>query len=70
MTIDQIKTFAMDAVLQHPPREVYVAALNGETHMGTLTYAGQNKFRVDKPLAACFFTYDEVEAIEYASDQA
>lgn len=67
MTIDQIKTFAMEAVMQHPPREVYVRVLDPEHPpiTGVLSYAGQNKFRVDTPLAALFIPYDETEAVEY-----
>lgn len=30
---------------------------------GTCTFAGTQKFRVDTPQAAIFFTYEEVEAV-------
>ena len=67
MTVDQIKTFAHEAVVQHPPREVYVRVLDQDHPpiIGEVHYAGNNKVRIDTPQAALFIPYDEIEAIEY-----
>lgn len=66
MSTEQIKTFAMEAVVSHPPREVRVVTLDDSFIVGEVHFAGHTKFRVDTPQAAIFFRYDEVEAVEYA----
>jgi hypothetical protein len=62
MTIDQIKVVA--AVRSALQEELTVHTKDGQTITGTCTFAGTAKFRVDVPQAACFFKYDEVEAVE------
>lgn len=62
MTIDQIKVVA--AVRSAELEEIVVHTKDGQTISGTCTFAGTAKFRVDTPLAACFFTYAEVEAVQ------
>lgn len=59
-----IRNFAMDMVVTHPPREVTVTNHDGDQFVGEIHYAGVNKFRLDTPLAACFFYYDEVESVK------
>jgi hypothetical protein len=62
MTIDQIKVVAsIRSALQE---ELTVHTKDGQTITGTCTFAGTSKFRLDTPLAACFFNYGEVESVE------
>lgn len=62
MTRDQIVVVA--AVRAAERREITVHTTDGQTITGTCTFAGTNKFRVDTPLAAIFFTYEKVESVE------
>lgn len=62
MTTDQIRVVA--AVRANLCEEITVHTDDGQTITGTCTFAGTQKFRVDTPLAAAFFTYEEVEAVQ------
>jgi hypothetical protein len=65
MTPEQVRGFVMDALSSHPPREVSVTTRHGEPpYIGEVHFAGANKFRLDHPLGALFFTYDEVFSVE------
>ena len=63
MTTEQIKTRAMELVMAHPPVEVGVRTLDDQLIVGVVSFAGENKFRLDTPQAVMFFEYGEVEAI-------
>ena len=62
MTTEQIKATAKARAAEHA--HIFVRTIRDEIYNGPCTFAGKNKFRVDTPLAACFFDYEEVEAVE------